>query len=327
MKWGILATGTIAEKFADTVNHMEQEDETLIACASRTLEHGKAFASKYGIPKVYGSYAQMMTDSEVDAVYIATPNSLHYENCRMCLEAGKHVLCEKPFTLCVDQAEELYELAEEKGLFIMEAFWIRFLPAYDKLRAMLRDGVIGEVKRITSQFGFTVEGARRERKFKSELGGGALLDIGIYNLGFFHMITEAAPEGFQSEVHMTEYGTDDYSEVELEYPGGCSAHCIQAIGKKLERHAKIEGTKGDILMDDFQHLQEFTVQLKDGSSYLVKEPFKVNGFEYEIVETSRCVSCGLNTSDRYTKEDCLTILRLMDDIRESWDMTFEGEEK
>lgn len=209
----------------------------------------------------------------------------------------------------------------------MEAFWIRFLPAYDKLRAMLRDGVIGEVKRITSQFGFTVEGARRERKFKSELGGGALLDIGIYNLGFFHMITEAAPEGFQSEVHMTEYGTDDYSEVELEYPGGCSAHCIQAIGKKLERHAKIEGTKGDILMDDFQHLQEFTVQLKDGSSYLVKEPFKVNGFEYEIVETSRCVSCGLNTSDRYTKEDCLTILRLMDDIRESWDMTFEGEEK
>ena len=167
-----------------------------------------------------------------------------------------------------------------------------------------------------------MEGARRERKFKSELGGGALLDIGIYNLGFFHMITEAAPEGFQSEVHMTEYGTDDYSEVELEYPGGCSAHCIQAIGKKLERHAKIEGTKGDILMDDFQHLQEFTVQLKDGSSYLVKEPFKVNGFEYEIVETSRCVSCGLNTSDRYTKEDCLTILRLMDDIRESWDMTF-----
>ena len=92
-----------------------------------------------------------------------------------------------------------------------------------------------------------MEGDRRERKFKSELGGGALLDIGIYNLGFFHMITEAAPEGFQSEVHMTEYGTDDYSEVELEYPGGCSAHCIQAIGKKLERHAKIEGTKGDIL--------------------------------------------------------------------------------
>ena len=92
MKWGILATGTIAEKFADTVNHMEQEDETLIACASRNLEHGKAFASKYGIPKVYGSYAQMMTDSEVDAVYIATPNSFHYENCRMCLEAGKHVV-------------------------------------------------------------------------------------------------------------------------------------------------------------------------------------------------------------------------------------------
>ena len=239
MKWGILATGTIARKFADTVNHMDPEAEKLIACASRNLEHGKAFAEKYGIPKVYGSYGEMMTDSEVEAVYIATPNNFHYENCRMCLEAGKHVLCEKPFTLSTEQAQELFDLAEEKGLFIMEAFWIRFLPAYDKLRAMLRDGVIGEVNRITSQFGFVAEGARRERKFKSELGGGALLDIGIYNLGFFHMITETAPEGFQSEVHMTEYGTDNYSEIELEYPGGCSGHCIQAIGKQLDRNARI----------------------------------------------------------------------------------------
>ena len=325
MKWGILATGTIARKFADTVNHMDPEAEKLIACASRNLEHGKAFAEKYGIPKVYGSYGEMMTDSEVEAVYIATPNNLHYENCRMCLEAGKHVLCEKPFTLSTEQAQELFDLAEEKGLFIMEAFWIRFLPAYDKLRTMLRDGVIGEVNRITSQFGFVAEGARRERKFKSELGGGALLDIGIYNLGFFHMITEAAPEGFQSEVHMTEYGTDDYSEIELEYPGGCSGHCIQAIGKQLDRNARIEGSKGVITIADFQFLQEFTVQLKDGTSYIIKEPFKINGFEYEIAETSRCVSRGMCTSDRYTKEDCLAVLRLMDDIRDSWDMIFEAE--
>ena len=243
----------------------------------------------------------------------------------MCLEAGKHVLCEKPFTLSTEQAQELFDLAEEKGLFIMEAFWIRFLPAYDKLRAMLRDGVIGEVNRITSQFGFVAEGARRERKFKSELGGGALLDIGIYNLGFFHMITETAPEGFQSEVHMTEYGTDDYSEIELEYPGGCSGHCIQAIGKQLDRNARIEGSEGVITIADFQFLQEFTVQLKDGTSYIVKEPFKINGFEYEIAETSRCVSRGMCTSDRYTKEDCLAVLRLMDDIRDSWDMIFEAE--
>ena len=303
MKWGILATGTIARKFADTVNHMDPEAEKLIACASRNLEHGKAFAEKYGIPKVYGSYGEMMTDSEVEAVYIATPNNLHYENCRMCLEAGKHVLCEKPFTLSTEQAQELFDLAEEKGLFIMEAFWIRFLPAYDKLRAMLRDGVIGEVNRITSQFGFVAEGARRERKFKSELGGGALLDIGIYNLGFFHMITETAPEG----------------------PGGCSGHCIQAIGKQLDRNARIEGSEGVITIADFQFLQEFTVQLKDGTSYIVKEPFKINGFEYEIAETSRCVSRGMWTSDRYTKEDCLAVLRLMDDIRDSWDMIVEAE--
>ena len=117
----------------------------------------------------------------------------------VCAWKQENMYFAKSHLLCVDQAEELYELAEEKGLFIMEAFWIRFLPAYDKLRAMLRDGVIGEVKRITSQFGFTVEGDRRERKFKSELGGGALLDIGIYNLGFFHMITELRRKDFSQK--------------------------------------------------------------------------------------------------------------------------------
>ena len=143
MNWGILATGTIANKFATTVNAMAAEGERLAAVGSRRAESAKAFAAQYNIPHWHASYEELAADPAVDAIYIATPNALHYENCKLCLEHGKHVLCEKPFTINAEQAKELYALAEKKQLFIMEAFWIRFLPLYAKLQQMLADGVIG----------------------------------------------------------------------------------------------------------------------------------------------------------------------------------------
>lgn len=184
MKWGILATGTIAKKFASTVEQMGAEGERLDAVGSRHLESAQAFAQQYGIPRCYDSYEALAADPEVEAIYIATPNTLHYENCKLCLEKGKHVLCEKPFTISPEQAQQLYRLAEEKHLFLMEAFWIWLLPLYDRLREILAAGTIGELKQITCQYGFVASGARKDRKFDSGLGGGALLDIGIYNLGF-----------------------------------------------------------------------------------------------------------------------------------------------
>ena len=149
MNWGILATGTIANKFATTINAMAAEGERLAAVGSRRAESAKAFAAQYNIPHWYASYEELAADPAVDAIYIATPNALHYENCKLCLEHGKHVLCEKPFTINAEQAKELYVLAEKKQLFIMEAFWIRFLPLYAKLQQMLADGVIGTLQTIT----------------------------------------------------------------------------------------------------------------------------------------------------------------------------------
>ena len=147
MKWGILATGTIAKKFASTVEQMGAEGEQLVAVGSRHLESAQAFAQQYGIPRCYDSYEALAADPEVEAIYIATPNTLHYENCKLCLEQGKHVLCEKPFTISPEQAQELYRLAEEKHLFLMEAFWIWLLPLYDRLRQILTAGTIGELSR------------------------------------------------------------------------------------------------------------------------------------------------------------------------------------
>ena len=175
MKWGILATGTIAKKFASTVEQMGAEGEQLVAVGSRHLESAKAFAQQYGIPRCYDSYEALAADPEVEAIYIATPNTLHYENCKLCLEQGKHVLCEKPFTIRPEQAQQLYRLAEEKHRFLMEAFWIWLLPLYDRLREILAAGTIGELKQITCQYGFVASGARKDRKFDSGLGGGALL--------------------------------------------------------------------------------------------------------------------------------------------------------
>ena len=145
----------------------------------------KAFAAQYNIPHWYASYEELAADPAVDAIYIATPNALHYENCKLCLEHGKHVLCEKPFTINAEQAKELYALAEKSSFLSWKHSGFAFLPLYAKLQQMLADGVIGTLQTITCQYGFTTEGARRERKFNSALGGGALLDIGIYNLGFF----------------------------------------------------------------------------------------------------------------------------------------------
>lgn len=325
MRWGILATGTIARKFADTVRAMEKEGEVLEAAASRRIEAAQAFADEFGAKKAYGSYDELLRDPEVEAVYIATPNNLHYENARDCLEAGKHVLCEKPFTTSAEQAEALYALAEQKGLFVMEAFWVRFLPVLQKMQEIIASGEIGEVVHARSDYGFIAKGARKDRKFNSDLGGGALLDIGIYNLGFMHMVMGEAPVSFSSRVHINEYGTDDFSNILLEYPGQRTADITTAIGMDIPREAAIFGTKGSITLPDFQKAERMTVRLYEGDSYNVEIPFEVNGFEYQIREASRCVAEKLSTSKILKAEDSLTILKLMDDIRESWGMKFAFE--
>ncbi|MGN0707088.1 MAG: Gfo/Idh/MocA family protein [Faecalibacterium sp.] len=327
MKWGILATGTIAHKFAATVQQMSAEGESLAAVGSRRADSARAFAQQYGIPRWYGSYEQLAADPEVEAVYVATPNSLHFDNCRLCLEHGKHVLCEKPFTLTPQQAETLYYMAEEKGLFLMEAFWIWFLPLYAHLRQLLASGTLGQLREITCQYGFVAAGARRERKFNSSLGGGALLDIGIYNLGFLQLVTGQQPSAFRTQqLHLSEYGTDDFSRLELEYPCGCRAQSVQAIGQELVRNARIVGTKGSVFLPDFQHAQQMVLELNGQAPRTLDFPEEINGFEYQIRESSRCVRAGRWCSDIYSPAHSLALTQLLYAIRSSWGMRFAGEE-
>ena len=318
MKWGILATGTIARKFAQTINQMD--GETLVAVGSRRADSARTFADQFAIPRAHDSYEALAADPEVECVYIATPNALHYENCKLCLEHGKHVLCEKPFTIDPAQAESLYRLAEGKRLFIMEALWTRMLPLYTELRRRIREGEIGQLRHVACQYGFVAQGARKDRKFNSALGGGALLDIGIYNLGFLQLVTGAEPtEVATAELTINDYGTDAYSKLILSYPGGITAESIQTIGQELERRAVIEGTAGTIVLPDFQCAEEMTV-----NGETVRMPFEINGFEYEVRAFSRRVREGV--APAYTPADSVALMRLLYDIRTSWNMAFEGEQ-
>ena len=318
MKWGILATGTIARKFAQTICQMN--GETLFAVGSRNVESAHTFQSEFDVRRAYYSYEALAADPDVDAVYIATPNTLHYENCKLCLKHGKHVLCEKPFTINPDQAQELYALAADRGLFIMEALWTRMLPMYARLRSVIDSGVIGPLRRITVQYGFIAEGTRKDRKFNSALGGGALLDIGIYNLGFLQFVAGNPDKISTEEVHINEYGTDDYSRLCLAYSGGMEAISVQTIGTVLERKATIVGTKGEICLPDFQFAERMVVNGEETAM-----PFPINGFEYEIMEARRCIREGRCYSSIYTPEDSIALMRQLYDIRMNWGMKFEGE--
>ena len=325
MKWGIIGTGVIARKFAATVAAMQAEGDEVVAVASRTQESAQQFAATHHIPRAYGSYEALLADGDVNAVYIATPNTLHFENSKMSLLAGKHVLCEKPFTINATQAKELYALAREKGLFIMEAFWIRFLPVLQQMREIIAAGEIGEVMHIRSDYGFIPADSHSVVKRTAELGAGALMDIGIYNLGFAHMVVDAPPVRFTSSVRRNEYGTDNFSAILLEYPGGVSASIATSIGMTMPREAAVFGSKGEITLTDFQVAERLTVHLYSGETREIHIPFDINGFEYEIREVNRCVKLGLNTSDVLRERDSLTVLETMDAIRASWNMKFPGD--
>ena len=187
VRWGIISTGTIARNFADVLNKMNGVGATVLGgVASRDIKKAKAFAEEFSVPSYYGSYEALAVAPDINVVYVATPNNLHFENVCLCLDAGKHVLCEKPFTINATQARELYVRARDKKLFLMDGLWIVHLPVLKKLKELLAEGIIGEVQHIRADYGFTAVGARKDRKFDSALGGGALLDVGIYNICFAH---------------------------------------------------------------------------------------------------------------------------------------------
>lgn len=320
MNFGIIGLGNIANKFAKTLNEM---NEYLYAVASRDINKAKEFSIKYNSKNYYGSYEELYKDPNIDVIYIATPNNCHYKNSKDALLNNKNVICEKPFTTNPDDAKELYELAKEKNLFIMEALWIEFLPAYKKIKELINTGVIGDIKNIKVSYGFDTNPERKKRKFDSNLAGGALLDIGIYTLGFIDMILDSEVLDFESKYNINEYNTDDYSEIKLKYKNDIDALSIISIGQEIKREAYIYGTLGTIYIPDFQQNQRFKI-IKDNEIEYVY-PFEINGFEYQINELIDSINHKLNESTTYPSINSIRLMKLLFDIRMSWGMKFNFE--
>lgn len=310
MNWGILSTGVIAKNFAETAKKMG--DIRVLAVASRTMESANAFADAYQIERRYDSYEALARDPDVDIVYIATPHSRHYEDVRLMLANGKHVLCEKSFTTDAVQARELYAMAREKGVFLMEAFWTKLIPLYREIEKVIASGAIGEIRTVTAQYGYTT--AREARKFDAQLAGGTLLDIGVYAIGFACMMLGYTFDSIQSNLVMNAAGTDAIDAIILR-KGQAVASLVTAIGAVIPTHGAVYGTKGHIDIPEFKNPQKATVYIDGQEPYVVERPFEVNGFEYEIREAQDCVRAGRLESGVMTAEQSIAVMAIMDEIR------------
>ena len=245
VQWGILGTGAIARRFAEDFIHVK--DGTLLACGSRSIERAEAFAKRFRIPNRYGSYQALAQDSRIDAVYIATPASAHKADVELCLQAGKAVLCEKPLTVNAREAEEVVALARGKEVFLMEAMWTRFLPLIVRLRALLAQRVIGDIRHVMADLGSQVTFDPGSRVYSGELGGGALLQKGVYLLSLASMIL-GSPTSIKSLSVLAKTGVDEETGVLLGYPGGCLATLWCSVGVRSGRQCAIVGTNGQIII-------------------------------------------------------------------------------
>jgi predicted dehydrogenase len=322
-RWGIISTGYIADQFARGLQAVP--DAELLAVGSRSQATADEFGARFNIPRRYASYEQVANDPDLDAVYIGTPHPFHKDNTLMCLRAGKAVLCEKPFAINTGEAEAMVRLAREKKLFLMEAMWTRFFPLMIKVRQMLADGVIGEVRMVQSDFGFRTDFNAEHRLFALELGGGALLDVGIYPLSFASMVL-GAPTRALGLAALGATGSDEQSAFILGYPGGQLAVLSCAVRTDTPQEATIFGTKGRIrIHSQFWRPRIMTLSLNGKADKVMEVPHEGNGYNYQAMEVANCVRAGKLESAVMPLDETLSLMRTMDEIRGQWGLKYPVE--
>ena len=319
---GIMGSGNIAGIMAGTINKMK--NVRVYAVASRQQVHADVFAGKYGCKKAYGSYADLVADKKVDLIYVATPHSEHYENVKMCLEAGKPVLCEKAFTLNAAQAEELVRIAAEHKVFLAEAMWTRYMPMLTTIREVIGSGIIGEPKTLTANLGYVI--SDKERLTNRALGGGALLDVGVYTINFALMIFGHNISKIASCCTFTETGVDEQNAICLQYYDGKAANLNSSMVSLSDRQGIIYGTKGFAVVENINNFESIAVydkQYKKVASY--KCPKQISGYEYEVAACIDAIKCGQIECAQMPHSETLRVMRIMDEIRSQWGMKYPCE--
>jgi len=322
IRWGILGAGSIARKFAQGLTSAEAGE--LVAIGSRSQDKADAFGEEFGVPNRHGGYEALADDPDVEAVYVATPHPMHRPNSILCLRAGKAVLCEKPFTVNADEARQVVAVAREKGLFLMEAMWTRFLPAIVRLRELLAGGVIGQVRMILGDFGFRCGPNPQGRLLNPALAGGGLLDVGVYPISLASMIL-GEPVCVTGSAHIGDTGVDEQAGIVLTCADGALAVLATGVRTTTPHEAWILGTDGRIhLHAAWWRGSRITVHTGDDSED-IDTPAVGNGYNYEADEVARCLAAGKTESDVMPLDETVAIMETMDTLRAQWGLRYPME--
>ena len=356
IRWGILGTGFIAGEFAKGLSSVAKAK--LLGVSSRKSANAQSFAKIFQVPRSYDSYEQLVADPDIDVVYIATPNHTHKDLCILCLKAGKPVLCEKPFTLNAQEAREVIDLARRQQLFCMEAMWMRFMPLIQKVREMIDQGVIGDVKMLMADFGYPFAYDANSRFFSPQFGGGALMDRGIYGLSLAYYLL-GPPTEIIAQAAIAPTGVDEQSSILLNYPQGKLAVLSQSLCTYTSNQAVIMGTTGKISLHELFikpekiSLRKFTQLTQSYASPLIPlsfkqklvaaakqnqlikrlyislsgllnsaqvtvKPLEGNGYNYEAIEVINCLNNAQLESKIMPLDETLKIIEAADYIRNQW---------
>jgi len=320
MKVGIIGAGWIAERMAVALKDKPQGCECY-AIASRSKEKADAFASQFGLPVAYGSYQELVSDPEVDLVYIATPHSHHYPHTKLALEHGKPCLVEKAFMANAREAKELISYAESHGIFITEAIWTRYMPLSMKVKEIMESGIIGKPRVLTATLCYMMEG--KERIVRPDLCGGALLDLGVYVLNFARMYFGTDIVKTVTNVHLGETGMDMQESISLSYADGKMANLQSGCLCLNDRQGIISGTEGYIRVDNVNcpELVEVYRNYELVKTYHKSES-RVNGYEFQVYECKRCIEEGLLESPMMPHAETISVMEQMDSLRKEWGVKY-----
>ena len=322
LRWGILGTGGIA---ALQTSDLNDNGFTVTAVGSRTQASADEFASRWGIGTAHGSYEALVADENVDAIYISTPHPFHFENALLALNGGKHVLVEKPFVMNAAQAREIVELAEEKGLVVLEAMWTRYLPHMVRIREILAAGTLGELRTLVSDHSQNLPKDPAHRINAPELGGGALLDLGIYPVSFSFDVF-GAPTAIHASATKTATGVDAQTTMIFEYAGNQRALLVTALDARGPNTTTITGTEGRIEIDAvWYNPTSFRVYDKDNNvveSYV--SDVVGRGMQYQAAELERLVASGAIANDVLSPAETVQIMETLDEVRHLIDLKYPG---
>ena len=322
-KVGIVGAGWIAAKAAETLGGLAGFRP--FAIGSRSLGKAKAFADEWGIERAFGSYSEVVDDPEVDLLYVATPHSHHFDITKEALEKGKPCLVEKAFMANKAQAQVIVDLARRKKVFLAEAIWTRYQPALQMVRSIIGAGRIGTPRLVTATLGYSM--GEKERIFRPDLCGGALLDLGVYCLNFVRMFCDAPIVSMRSQCVKSHTGMDLSNAISIVLADGILANVQSSASCVGDNIGVIAGTEGNVIIDNVNNPQRITVNGPD--RVFVEEipvPKQITGYEYQFVACRDALAAGLTEPPQMPLDETLYIMELMDGLRKEWDVRYPMDE-